>query len=219
MHDSASSELVILLHGILLNRLSMFKMQRCIAKAGFATLNIGYPSSRYPLDVLADKLHEQLSSHALSRFKAVHFVGFSMGNLLIRAYLTKYRPENLGKVVMIAPPNKGSELADYFQNWWLYKKLYGPAGQQLITRQSEFQAILGDKLDYETGIIAGSRSQGIILSRLLPKPNDGKVTVENTRMNGMKDHIILSTNHIQISRHKGVIKQTVHFLKHGLFVR
>ena len=139
-----------------------------------------------------------------------------MGGLLIRAYLNKYRPEKLGRVVMIGTPNQGSEVADFVQNWRLYQKLYGPAGQQLITKQDSFSHFFG-QVDYELGVIAGNRPIDIISSRIISKPNDGKVSIDSTKITGMKGHVVVPSSHTFFPTHKQTWQQTLNFLQNGQF--
>ena len=150
--------------------------------------------------------------------KPIHFVGYSMGALMVRVLIHKYNYKNLGRVVQLAPPNGGSEVADFLKNFWLYKKIYGPAGQQLITDQSAIKNLFGD-VNYELGIIAGNFSIDPISSIIISKENDGKVAVEKTKLEGMKSHIVISASHTFFPSNKEVLKQTLYFLKNGSFVR
>jgi triacylglycerol esterase/lipase EstA (alpha/beta hydrolase family) len=139
-----------------------------------------------------------------------------MGGLMVRALIKKYAYNNLGKVVQLAPPNQGSEVANFVQNFWPYKKIFGPAGQQLITDQTEIKHLFGD-VNFELGIIAGNMTIDPISSAILPGENDGKVSVESTKLKGMKDHIVVSASHTFFPSNKTVQKQVLYFLKHGNF--
>ncbi|GHM58930.1 MAG: hypothetical protein sL5_10220 [Candidatus Mesenet longicola] len=163
-------------------------------------------------------IHKDISQFASSVTGKVHFVGYSMGGLLIRAYFKKYKPDKLGRVVMIGTPNHGSEVADFLKNFMLYKKLYGPAGQQLITNQDGFKEIFANT-DFELGIIAGNKSIDPISSKLINKPNDGKVSVDSTKLEGAKDHIVLPCNHTFFPSNKQMFKQVLSFLKFGKFIQ
>ena len=135
---------------------------------------------------------------------------------MVRALIHKYNYKNLGKVVQLAPPNQGSEVADFIKNFWPYKKIYGPAGQQLITDQSKIKHLFGE-VSYELGIIAGNSTIDPISSAIIPGENDGKVAVERTKLKGMKDHIDVSASHTFFPSNKEVQKQTLYFLKNGNF--
>jgi pimeloyl-ACP methyl ester carboxylesterase len=208
---------VVLLHGIAYTNAQMRPLARYLDAHGFETLNITYPSTKYDLQTLADWLHERLDA-TLKERKPVHFVTHSMGGLLARAYLHKHRPENLGYVVQIAPPNRGSEVADYWKNTWIYKKIYGPAGQQLITEQDSINSIFG-VVDYPLGVIAGNCSIDPISSWILPGEDDGKVSVERTKLDGMADHITLPVTHTFAPCNKEVKHQVLSFLTERTFDR
>jgi pimeloyl-ACP methyl ester carboxylesterase len=194
-------------------------MQTAIEAAGFATQNLGYDSRRKPLQSLAEDIHPAIQRFAHDLDGSVHFVGHSMGGLLTRAYLARHRPQRLGRVVMLGTPNGGSEIADRLKNFTVYRAYFGPAGQQLMTeRDSTTHAIL-PPANYPVGIIAGDRSIDPISSAFLPKPNDGRVSVENTKLAGMTDHIIVSASHTWLARNQSAIDQTIAFLRGGRFSR
>lgn len=209
------TECVILLHGIFRTRLSMRGLAWYLEDSGFRTEAITYPSTRYALEELAEIIHPKVEAAAKGCTR-VHFVGHSMGGLLIRAYLCAHRPAALGRVVMLGTPNNGSEVADFLQHMKPYQWLYGAAGQQLVTRQDAFAACLG-QVDYELGIIAGDRSLSPVSSYIIGKANDGKVSVESTRLEGMAAHLVLSCPHTFLPSAGRVGAQVAHFLHHGRF--
>ena len=214
---SARQDGVVLLHGISRTSRSFRKMQAAIEGCGFATLNLGYASRRKALEQLAEDIHPAIEGFAAGVEGSIHFVGHSMGGLLTRAYLAKYRPKRLGRVVMLGTPNGGSEIADRLKNVRAYRAWFGPAGQQLITqRDAALDAIL-PPVDYPVGIIAGNRSIYPISSALLPKPHDGRVSVENTRLDGMMDHLVVGVSHPSLVRNRLAVQQTIAFLRDGRF--
>ena len=117
---------------------------------------------------------------------------------------------------MLSPPNKGSEIVDRFKNNFIFKWLNGPAGQQLGTDKNSLPQQLG-AVNFELGVIAGDESINWILSLFIPKEDDGKVSIENTKVEGMKDFIVVGATHPLIMKHKDAISQTIYFLKHGKF--
>jgi pimeloyl-ACP methyl ester carboxylesterase len=194
-------------------------MQTAIEAAGFATLNLRYDSRRKPLQSLAEDIHPAIQRFAHDLDGSVHFVSHSMGGLLTRAYLARHRPQRLGRVVMLGTPNGGSEIADRLSSFAAYRVYFGPAGQQLTTKRGlATQAIL-PPVDYPVGIVAGNRSIDPISSAFLPRPNDGRVSVENTKLAGMTDHIIVSASHTMLPRNQSAIDQTIAFLRDGRFSR
>ncbi|MCC8980802.1 alpha/beta fold hydrolase [Bradyrhizobium acaciae] len=216
-HPASTSDGVVLLHGISRTARSFRRMELALGDAGFATLNLDYDSRRKPLDALAEDIHSSLDPFARSLDGSVHFVCHSMGGLLARVYLARYRPARLGRVVMLGTPNGGSEIADRLKNLAAYRALFGPAGQQLVTRRDAATSALLPAIDYPAGIIAGNRSVYPITSIGLPRPHDGRVSVANTRLDGMADHIVIRTSHPWLVRNREAIAQTIVFLREGRF--
>lgn len=208
-------ECVVILHGIFRTSRHMRKLAAYLAAQGYDIMNIDYPSTRYSLEELANIIQDNIGT-LKDEYHKMHFVGYSMGGLLLRVLLAQYKPNQIGRVVLLAPPNKGSEVADLLQNNWLYKKLYGPAGQQLITDQSSFVHLFGD-VDYECGVIAGTVSVDPVSSLLIKGICDGKVSVESTKLNGMRDHVVVPASHTFFPYNHNVQYQTLYFLQHGFF--
>ena len=208
---------VVLLHGISRTRRSFRKMQAAIEAAGFATLNVGYPSRHHALEALAADIHPAIARFTGSLEGHLHFVGHSMGGLLIRVYIATHRPKRLGRVVMLGTPNGGSEVADRLKSVSLYRAWFGPAGQQLVTRRDAATEAALPLVDYPVGVIAGNRSVDPISSVFLPKPHDGRVSVENTKLDGMADHLIIGTSHPWLPMNGLAIGQTIAFLRNGKF--
>jgi pimeloyl-ACP methyl ester carboxylesterase len=208
-----------LLHGIARTALSFRKMQAALHTAGFATLNLDYASRRHPLETLAGYIHPAIEHFAAHIAGALHFVGHSMGGLLTRVYIAKHRPQRLGRVVMLGTPNGGSEIADRYRNFAAYRAFFGPAGQQLGTQRDAAVAAILPPVDYPVGIIAGDRSIYPLASALLPKPHDGRVSVENTKLEGMADHVVIHGSHPFLMRNARAIEATIAFLRDGQFAR
>jgi hypothetical protein len=188
----------------------MSKLGKYLEKENFTVINIDYPSTKHSFEKLSDIIHNDIPEHTEER-KTIHFVGYSMGALLIRVLLSKYHYHNLGRVVQLAPPNQGSKVVDRLKNNWLYKKIYGPAGQQLITDQTEIKHFLTE-IDYEVGIIAGSKSIAPISSLFIIKAqDDGKISIERTKLPSVKSHAIVNTSHTFFPSKKEVQTQAVHF--------
>jgi pimeloyl-ACP methyl ester carboxylesterase len=207
---------VVVLHGIARSFSSMETLVEHIEGKGCKVLNLDYPSTDYRIEDLIIRIHKQVNAFNQGITHKIHFVGYSMGCLLIRGLLNDYRPDNLGRVVMLAPPNLGSEAADFWKDNWIYQKIYGPAGQQLVTDQKGLEKILG-QVDYELGVIAGDSSIDPLHSYIIPGPDDGKVAIARTMIGGMKDHIIIHASHTFIINNKNAFKQTTHFLDTGEF--
>jgi pimeloyl-ACP methyl ester carboxylesterase len=208
---------VVLLHGIAVGSWTLKKLERALRRRGFATLNLDYASRKKPLEALADDIHQPIAEFAGHIDGPLHFVGHSMGGLLARLYVAKYRPARLGRVVLLGTPNGGSEIADLLQQSSIYRWFFGPAGLQLTTDPENALASL-PALDYPVGIVAGNFSLYPISSLfILPRPNDGRVSVESSKLADMTDHITVRASHAGLTRHRAAIDQTISFLHGGRF--
>jgi hypothetical protein len=206
---------VVLLHGLAGNSRLLRKMERALQRTGFATLNLDYASRKRPIEALVEDIHPAIAEFSES-VGDLHFVTHSMGGILARAYLARYRPARLSRVVMLGPPNNGSEVADLLKNLAPYRAFFGPAGQQLGTQQSELLAELPPP-QCAVGIIAGKRTIAPVTSFFVPRPNDGRVSVASTKLEGMADHIVLNASHTLMLLRRDAIEQTISFLRDGKF--
>ncbi len=210
MHEKPK---VVLLHGIWRTGKSMALLAWYLRRCGYEVLNLTYPSTRLMLEQLAEHIHPAIRDFAGER--PVHFVCHSMGGLLARAYIARYRPR-VGRVVMLGTPNHGSEVADFLKDWVLYRRMYGPAGQQLTTRNHGRDGLFAP-VDFELGIIAGTKSLDVICSRIIGVPSDGKVSVESTKLDGMKAHVLVPVSHLMLTYHPRVMALVARFLGSGVF--
>jgi pimeloyl-ACP methyl ester carboxylesterase len=150
----------------------------------------------------------------------VHFITHSLGGILVRHYLSRHSLHDLGRVVMLSPPNQGSEATDALRDLWLYEWYNGPAGQQLTTSPDGLPTRLG-AVDYPVGVITGNRHVffDAWLADLFPGEHDGKVSVERAKVEGMSDFLVLPYAHPFIMDADEVIAQSLFFLRHGRFLR
>lgn len=214
---SPNGESVILLHGLARTARAMTKLEKALGDAGYTVINQGYPSTRHDIPELA----AQTLPKALARCPEqgqIHVVTHSMGGILLRQYLSENVLPRLGRAVMLGPPNQGSEVVDRLGGWAPFRWVNGPAGNQMGTTANSLPVALGP-VDFPLGVIAGNQTINFLLSTLLPGPNDGKVTVERTRVEGMHDHLVLPVTHPFMMRNQAVIEQVMAFLKTGRFER
>lgn len=217
MSQGVAAENVILLHGLARTDRSMNKLGRALAEAGYRVDNVSYESTRHDIETLAGMAIGPALS-ACPGGQKVHFVTHSLGGILVRQYLQNHRIENLGRVVMLGPPNKGSEVVDRLGEFPGFRFINGDAGLQLGTGATSVPNRLGPA-EFDLGVIAGTSSINLFLSSMIPGPDDGKVAVENTRLEGMRDHLEMQVTHSFMMRNPEVIEQLIHFLRKGRFRR
>ena len=212
-------ECVILLHGLARTSSSMEKMEKKLADQGFAVINVDYPSRHKKIEELAGTaVNGGLVFCRNLESPLIHFVTHSLGGILVRYYLSLEGIPELGRVVMLAPPNQGSNVADTFSQLPGYEMINGPAGFQLGKDEKSIPLQLGPA-NFEVGIIAGDRTINLILSTSFDEPNDGKVAIEDTKLEGMRDFLVVHHSHPFIMESREVIQQTLYFLQHGSFKR
>ena len=151
-------------------------------------------------------------------YTKIHFVTHSMGGIVVRYYLKHHNLSRLGRVVMLSPPNRGTELVDFYKKGLLFQKTQGPAGLQLGTADGSLPLELGP-VAFELGVIAGNRSFYPLNSALIPGPDDGIVSVQRTKVEGMTDFLLLPYSHPFIMQKEAVLEQVVHFLRQRKFLR
>ena len=218
VQSAQSSECVVLLHGLNRSWRAMRPMARALQDDGYTTVNVDYPSQLGTIEELAPMaVGLGLAQCRLAGATKVHFVTHSMGGILLR-YANELAPiRELGRVVMLGPPNQGSELVDRTRTWPGFAALSGPAGMQLGTSPDSIPSQLGP-VDFELGVIAGTNTINVLASAMLPDPDDGKVSVASTMVDGMQDHLVVEDSHRFITRSAIVVRNTRSFLRTGSFV-
>jgi hypothetical protein len=213
----ASQDCVVLLHGLARTSTSMIRLETHLKRADFSVVNIDYPSRDDSVQNLADDaVSRGLANCEEIEPNKIHFVTHSLGGILVRFYFQNEVDDRLGRVVMLGPPNGGSEVVDAMNSIPGFGLLNGPSGDQLGTTDGSMPRFLGP-VDFELGVIAGNQSINPIYAGLIPGEDDGKVSVESTRVEGMNEHLILPVTHTWMMFNSDVIEQTIHFLKTGAF--
>jgi hypothetical protein len=215
---ASAADCVVLLHGLARTAMSMNTMQRALIDEGFETANIAYPSRDKTVEELAEiAIPDGLNACRSKRGEGrVHFVTHSLGGILLRQYLSTREIEALGRVVMLAPPNQGSAAVDRLGDVPGFDWLNGPAGRQLGKGEDSVPIKLGPA-NFELGVIAGNRSIDPITSAVLENPDDGRVSVEDTKLEGMNDFVVVEHSHAFMMRMRRPIELTIRFLTSGSF--
>lgn len=218
--SGAAMDTVVLLHGLGRGPLAMKRLEHELRADGYNVINVAYPSQEKDIPTLAE---EALAPHLTSveGDGRVHIVTHSLGGILVRQYLKNHGvPARLGRIVMLAPPNQGSEIVDRLSPWKLYRWLNGPAGLQLGTDAASVPNTLGAlPAGVEVGIIAGDFSWNPLLSATISGPNDGKVSVARSHLEGQREHIVVRSSHTWLMWRRATIDQVRSFLRDGRFVR
>jgi pimeloyl-ACP methyl ester carboxylesterase len=211
------AERVVLVHGLLRSSRAMEPLAETLRQAGYRVCNVDYPSTEGAPELLVADLDHEVRDRCGFREGPVDFVTHSLGGILLRAYAAARPALEFGRVVMLAPPNRGSEWVDALGKTWLFRMLLGPTAERLGTAPDSLPNTLGPA-PFEVGVIAGTRNAVPFSANVMPEPNDGTVAVDRTTLDGMTDFLTVPETHISIRRAPAVANQVLHFLRHGSFV-
>ncbi|PIT86712.1 MAG: hypothetical protein COU33_01620, partial [Candidatus Magasanikbacteria bacterium CG10_big_fil_rev_8_21_14_0_10_43_6] len=198
-----TGDYVVLLHGLGRTKRSMYPIGRMLAHEGYRVINIGYPSRTDTIEnLVATKITPPIDALYVDKNKKIHFVTHSMGGIVTRYYLANHAVANLGRVVMLAPPNAGSDTADTWAASTIMRPLLGPAILQMTTASNSLAQTLPSPT-YEVGIIAGEF--------------DEKVDPEKTQVDDMKYFFLAAREHTFIMHAPEVLAAVSSFLRTGSF--
>ena len=214
--STGSAECVVLLHGMGRTAFSMNSMESYLKENGYQTINHSYPSTSQTIEQISKNIVPKFINECNNGAKKIHFVTHSLGGIISRYYLQTNQLPAGSRIVMLSPPNKGSEIADRFHDSTWYRWLTGPPGQQLTTDSNSLPNTL-DAINYEVGVITGRDTLEPWFSRLIPGEDDGKVSVESAKLPEMKDFLVVDHTHTFIMKSDAVMVQVLNFIKHGNF--
>lgn len=210
------AETVVVVHGLGRTPASMSVLEYRLETEGYRVVSFGYPSRSEPMETLVELLAEEVERCCADEVETVHFVTHSMGGILVRSYLADRPAPHHGRVVMLSPPAGGSELIDAFEDSPLLRLIVGPAGAELGTDSTDIAGRFGP-VRFALGVITGDASFNPVTSWLIPGPDDGKVSVDNARVEGARDFLVLPGTHTFIMNRTDVAEATIRFLRTGRF--
>ncbi len=197
----------------------MAKMAKHLQSQGYHVANLDYPSRYFSIEVLTEQIAERIAQFRQHLERPLHIIGFSLGSIIAHFYIKKYAPVNLGRVVALGPPYHGSAIVDHLAKYSWFEKFYGPAALELSASPSGIFSRVG-VVSYELGVIAGNKwifFDYYFAKYILETPNDGKVSVASTRIEGCQHYIEMPVNHEFMPEFNTVIEQTSYFLSQGHF--
>lgn len=208
---------VVLLHGLSRTSLSMKGVEWYLKRRGYEVINACYPTAGLSVAQISDLYLAPLLQSEIPRSATrIHFVTHSQGGIVLRQYLAGHELPNLGHVVMLAPPNHGSEIVNRLHTNRLTRAFLGPGYRELGSDAASLPNRLGPVL-FDCGIIAGDCSLNPFLSGMLSGPNDGKVTLASAKVEGMNDFLVVHHSHTWLMWRGNTLHQINHYLESGRF--
>lgn len=214
--NTSSADCVVLIHGLWRSAFAMRSIENSLNEAGYQTVNISYPSTSLPIETIADDYVGPAISECRSLSDRTHIVTHSMGGIVARAYLQNNRLPEGGKLVMLSPPNRGSELSMWLHEHSWFHFFVGTAAATLHSDDNGIVPELSE-IPEPTGVIAGYREWSLWPQSWLPAPNDGMVSVESMVLEGMDDFVLINTGHAMMRYRDDVQNQIIAFLRNGQF--
>lgn len=208
---------VVLVHGLWRSGWAMRSIAKDLEEYAYHTVSISYPSTSMTIPEIADTyMPPAIEECKKNGAEQIHIVSHSMGGIVVRQYLQTHNLPEGSKVVMLSPPNQGSELSDKFGEESWYQFFVGPAGSSLSNNEGGIIPTL-KKVNASVGVIAGYRDWSVWPSSWLPEPNDGTVSVESMKLAEMDDFVLVNSGHAMMRFHADTHEQIRYFLTQGSF--
>ncbi len=215
--ERVHNECVVLVHGLWRSAWAMRSIANDLDEYGYQTVSVSYPSTEMSIPEIAERfIPPAVDQCAQSGAHKIHIVSHSMGGVVARQYLQTNQLPDGSKVVMLSPPNQGSELSERFGDDAWYHYFVGPAGVSLSKKEGGIIPSL-KAIDESVGIIAAYRSWSVWPSEWLPKPNDGTVSVESMKLPEMDDFILINSGHATMRFSSEIQAQIRSFIQTGRF--
>ena len=218
--DNVKNENVIIIHGFGQNAKGMHSITNGLQEAGYSTCALEYKTVGRSIHAIKKQIGQQIND-CFSTFRKenkTHFIGHSLGGLMIRSYLSEYPSERhqykIDKVIMMGTPNNGSPISDSYQE----KSIFGLLGEMSLalgTDEGDFAKSLPEP-SYKTGIIAGNKPWRLT-RKAFNEPNDGLVPVSSTKLPNMDDFIELNVDHASMRTDPIVMNNILTYLTNGRF--
>ncbi len=211
-----NNHLVVLAHGILKDGRDMRFIEKGLVENGFKTVSVDLPLTFGSLQDAYKAMKRQVG-HMFNEYETVHFVGYSMGGLVIQKFLSLNKINNLGNCVFIASPSKGSRLADIADSIPLLGKIFKPLKDLRTRRKLDNFFKFNRKI--RLGIIAGTKNKQLLSKLFMSKNSDGMVEVHSTKLDEMHEFTVFPYAHKDIHFQEDVVDSVCYFIKHGTFIK
>ena len=213
----SNKQCVVLVHGLWRSGWAMRSIANDLNDFAYQTVSISYPSTSMNIpEIAANYLPPAIEECEQGGAEQIHFVSHSMGGIVVRQYLQNNHLPLGSKVVMLSPPNQGSELSEKFGDASWYQHIVGPAGASLSKKEGGIISRL-KAVKEPVGIIAAYRGWSVWPSAWLPEPNDGTVSVESMKLAEMNDFVLINDGHAMMRFNMDIHQQIRYFLAKGEF--
>jgi triacylglycerol lipase len=214
---ATNKDYVIIIHGMAQSKKSLSKLADHLESCNYETIIADYPSTKYSIeDIAKNFVIKKIAT--LDKSRKIHIVGYSLGGIVARYVIDNHQIDNLGNVVLVGTPNKGSEMAKFLENNIVVHKIFGPALKDLRPNSDFWNKIKDNVSGNHVGVIAGDFSMNPFSSLFVfDGLSDGTVSVESAKIDGMKDFLILHHSHYFLIRSKEILPYIENFLTYGSF--
>jgi pimeloyl-ACP methyl ester carboxylesterase len=216
----APRKVIVLVHGFMDTRFHLYFMEKELIADGYVVINKTYPSASMSIEECADYLAGviQRGTEDIKGPYELDFITHSMGGLVARCYLSRHRPPQAKRLVMIATPNRGVTKAELAARLPLADRVLGPALMEMAQGKDYLCGLCGGAPAIEFAVIAGGKGDGKGYSILIPGDDDGTVAVRSAYLPGAADFLLLDHIHNLICYYDDTIRNARAFIEEGAFL-